>query len=96
MAENKSNDNLENILNMMSESHVRKLENIENKLANMNIAPDIRTSDKYKATNPFNNKPQYKQYEQQRGKNVQTQSSNPFRQYPRDFRGGGKEIIEGK
>ena len=61
----------------------------------MNIAPDIQTSDKYKATNPFNNKPQFKQNEQQRGKNVQTQNSNPFSQYPKDS-GGEKEIIGGE
>ena len=79
----------------MSETHVRKLETIENKLANLKLAPDIpiQTSDKYRDTNPFNNKQPYKQYEQQRGKNAQTQSSNPFRQnqnfqYQREFRMG--------
>ena len=65
---------------MMSETHVRKLETIENKLANLKLAPEIpiQTSDKYRDTNPFNNKPQYKQYEQQRGKNAQNSKFKPF------------------
>ena len=91
MAENKNNDNLKNILNMMSESHVRKLESIENKLANMIIAPDTQTSDKFKATNPFNNKPHFNQTKQQRGGNAQTQNMNPFSQYPKDFWGGRRK-----
>ena len=67
---------------MMSETHVRKLETIENKLANLHLAPEtpIQNSDRYRDTNPFSNKQTYKQYEQQRGKSAQDLSSNPFRQ----------------
>ena len=48
---------------MMSESHVRKLENIENKLANLQLAPEtpIQNSDRYGDTNPFSNKRTYNQ-----------------------------------